>query len=212
MKKPHLGDSRLKEMRLTNVLPISRVLRPLSRQELSTSPRGSEHNDGGHLLPLVCHPGSLRWNGKIWKVSNPPIRLWIFYLLLILLEENIENLVLWDQFDPMSSWKDSHLGTGGVGPFDSLGIKYRYVKHCYPMSIGQVFWRICYLPPSRRTTAPSCAVAALLMACIQLYPHYLQRSSFHVPQTCPRNLVVTGSDPAASFVSFYAFLLITSCF
>ena len=144
MKKSHSRDSRLKEMRLTNVLPISRVLRPLSRQELSTSPRGSEHNDGGHLLPLVCHPGSLRWNGKIW----------FFYLLLILLEENIENLVLWDQFDHMSSWKHSHLGTGGVGPFDSLGIKYRYVKHCYPMSIGQVFWRICYLPPSRRTTAP----------------------------------------------------------
>lgn len=34
-----------------------------------------------------------------------------------------------------------------------------------------------------------------------------KRSSLRVPQACPKNLAVTGSDPAASFVSLYAFLL-----
>ena len=52
---------------------------PLSCQELSTSPRGCEHNDGGHLLPLVIwyvilgHPSG---GTNSWKVRLHSLRHW----------------------------------------------------------------------------------------------------------------------------------------
>ena len=108
--------------------------RPLSRQELSTSPRGSEHNDGGHLLPLVIwyvilgHPSG---GMNSWKVRLHSLRHWnslnLFSVTYCWRKKRFceTNLIPCDQ-------GRIHILKQVVGAFDSQRIKSRHVKPCYP--------------------------------------------------------------------------------